>query len=85
MSAFHCVFIVGAISLLLQNSVAADPVHIISFNLEQTVTSSTLQWMATDGKDPSALKYAVVAAYQTTDGKNQLFISMLNWALFKAA
>lgn len=58
---FKLILLLGAISLA-----ACDPVHIISYNLEQTVTSSTLQWVSTDGRDTSILKYAVIAAYQTT-------------------
>lgn len=57
--------------VLALSNVKADPVHIISRNFEQTVTSSTLQWVSTNGKDLTILKHAVVAAYQTIDDTNE--------------
>ncbi|KAJ8935068.1 hypothetical protein NQ318_009265, partial [Aromia moschata] len=45
--------------------VAAEPsVHILSENLEQLITSSTLEWVPTNGNDETILKDAVIASYQ---------------------
>lgn len=50
--------------------VSADrSVHILAENLEQVVTSTTLEWVPTNGYyDKDLLKNAVIAAYQTVEG-----------------
>jgi hypothetical protein len=45
-------------------------VYILSENLEQVVTSSTLQWVSSSGFNESMLNNAVVAAYQVIDGES---------------
>ncbi|KAJ8918184.1 hypothetical protein NQ315_014050 [Exocentrus adspersus] len=42
-------------------------VHILSENLEQYVTSTTLEWVPSNGYDDSLLSNAVIAAYQTVE------------------
>lgn len=51
-------------------------VHILAENLDQTVTSTTLQWIPTDGNDPKLLQNAVVAAYQTVERKQNNLLSI---------
>lgn len=48
---------------------AETPVYILAENLEQAVTSSTLQWVSSVGLNDTLLENAVVAAYQIVDGK----------------
>ncbi|XP_050302082.1 protein unzipped [Anthonomus grandis grandis] len=67
---FYKMLLMG-LTFLVHTVNAADPVHVLSYNFEQTVTSTTLQWVSTDGSDPSVLKYAVVGAYQITDDSNE--------------
>jgi hypothetical protein len=56
---------------LLVALVRADTsVYILSENLEQVVTSSTLQWVSSSGFNESMLNNAVVAAYQVIDGES---------------
>lgn len=62
----NLLLLVGA---LLLRTTQADPVHIISFNLEQTVTSSTLQWVPMSSHNTDYLKNAVIAGYQITESK----------------
>lgn len=52
-------------------SVEADhSVHILSENLEQYITSSTLEWVPSNGNgDDSILTHAVIAAYQSFEGR----------------
>jgi hypothetical protein len=54
-------------------------VYILSENLEQVVTSSTLQWVSSSGFNESMLNNAVVAAYQVIDG--ELIVVSLNLRL----
>lgn len=58
------------LQLLKLLSVEADhSVHILSENLEQYITSSTLEWVPSNGHDDdSILTHAVIAAYQTFEG-----------------
>ena len=43
-------------------------VYILSANLGQVVTSSTLQWVSSSNFNESMLSNAVTAAFQTEDG-----------------
>ncbi|CAG9831397.1 unnamed protein product [Diabrotica balteata] len=48
--------------------VNAEPsVHILAENLEQVITSTTLEWIPFNGDDKGFFKNAVVAAYQTIE------------------
>lgn len=45
-------------------------VHILSENLDQVVTSTTLEWVPSSDINKEVLKNAVIAAYQTLEGKH---------------
>ncbi|XP_060516606.1 protein unzipped [Cylas formicarius] len=65
MTPYHPIRLVSLLTILGVSFIGADPrVHILSENLDQVITSTTLQWVQTDGKDKSVLKNAVIAAYQ---------------------
>lgn len=56
--------------LNLQLFVRADrSVHILSENLDQVVTSTTLEWVPSSDINKEVLKNSVIAAYQTVEGK----------------
>lgn len=59
----------------LQLLVSADrSVHILSENLDQVVTSTTLEWIPNSDINKDVLKNAVIAAYQTLEGKILMLI-----------
>lgn len=61
--------------LYLQLCVRADrSVHILSENLDQVVTSTTLEWVPSSDINKEVLKNAIIAAYQTVEGKFYQFL-----------
>lgn len=59
----------------LQLFVSADrSVHILSENLDQGVTSTTLEWVPSSDINKEVLKNSVIAAYQTVEGKILIII-----------
>lgn len=61
----------------LQLFVSADrSVHILSENLDQMITSTTLEWVPSSDINKEVLKNAVIAAYQTLKGE-PIFSSLI--------
>lgn len=64
----------------LQLVVTADrSVHILSENLDQVVTSTTLEWIPSSDINKDVLKNAVIAAYQTLEGKIYVICNFIHF------
>lgn len=58
--------------------ISADrSVHILGEDLAQILTSTTLEWVPSSDINKDVLKNAVVAAYQTPEGKKSLTITII--------
>lgn len=56
---------------LFQSGICEPPVLILAENSVQVVTSSTLQWIAFNSKQPGSLEDAVVGAYQNMQDEDE--------------
>lgn len=59
----------GMVMALLVVSSRGDPVYILSENMQQMITSTSLQWVQASKDSKIDFEYAVVGAHQDVEGK----------------
>lgn len=61
--------LLGMFVTLLVVPARADPVYILSENMQQMITSTSLQWMPADKYSKIDFQDAVIGAHQDVEGK----------------
>lgn len=61
--------LIGVFTVLVVVSTRGDPVYILSENMQQMITSTSLQWVPADKHSKIDFQDAVVGAHQETEGK----------------
>lgn len=75
---------IGIFAALVLVSVRGDPVYILSENMQQMITSTSLQWVPADKHSKIDFQDAVVGAHQEVEGKfaNQSFFQVFVACLY---
>lgn len=61
--------LIGILVCFAVVSIKGDPVYILSENMQQMITSTSLQWVPADKHSKIDLSDAVVGAHQKIEGK----------------
>lgn len=61
--------LIGVFTALMVVSTRGDPVYILSENMQQMITSTSLQWVPADKHSKIDFQDAVLGAHQEVEGK----------------